>query len=138
MNVNFDRGSRGVARSFRKEICIFAPGSCMPACQANWGCFSRKRTFGEGALFGAVSWRAMAIAREAGPNPMQRRSRVSLAGEERGWCVPFVRLLSCMVESSLSMEEIPFKGKLERSSVGVLIADGAILTMVDCEVEEVT
>lgn len=35
MKVNFDLGSLGVARSFKNEICIFAPGSCMPACQAN-------------------------------------------------------------------------------------------------------
>ena len=51
----------------------------MPACHANWGCFSRKRTFGEGD--GAASCKAMAMARDAGPNPTQRRSRV-VSGEE--------------------------------------------------------
>jgi len=82
MNVNFDLGSRGVARSLRKEICIFAPGSCIPACQANWDCFSRKSAFGgleEDA--GTLSWRAMAMAKEAGPKPTQSKSRSS-SGED--------------------------------------------------------
>ena len=85
MNVNCDLGSRGVARSFRKEICILAPGSCIPACHANWGCFSRNRDFGAGEVVW-VSWRAMAIANDAGPNPTQRRSRSSSGDDlERVW-----------------------------------------------------
>ena len=73
--MNFDLGSRGVARSLRNDICILAPGSCIPACQANWCCFSRKRALGEEVML--ASWRAMAIASEAGPKPTQRRSRTS-------------------------------------------------------------
>lgn len=92
MNVNFERGSRGVARSLRKDICIFAPGSCIPACHANWGFFSRKRAFGDGERVG-VSWRAMAIAREAGPKPMHRRSRTSSDDWEWRWPLRFERWL---------------------------------------------
>lgn len=94
MNVNFDLGSLGVARSLRNDICIFAPGSCMPACHANWGCFSRKRTLGldeKEERFDCVSWRAMAIASDAGPKPMQRRSRVSSVElEKRLWMLLWV------------------------------------------------
>jgi len=46
MKVKVDVGERGVARSLRKEICIFADGSCIPACQANVDWRSRKRDFG--------------------------------------------------------------------------------------------
>lgn len=127
MKVNFDLGSRGVARSFKKLICIFAPGNCMPACHAKLGCFSRKRIEGAGEVLGAVSWRAIAIAREAGPKPMQRRSRVSLGEEDRG---DVVWPLRCMLVRCPFKEEPPFEWKLDTSSVGVLIADGAIFACV--------
>lgn len=78
MKVKFDLGFRGVARSFRNEICILAPGSCMPACQANCDCRSRKETLAEDE----ASERAMAIAREAGPKPMQIRSWTDVAGDD--------------------------------------------------------
>lgn len=78
MKVNFDLGFRGVARSLRKDICIFAPGSCMPACQANSVCRSRNETFTEEE----ASERAMAIARDAGPKPMQMRSWIEIVGLE--------------------------------------------------------
>lgn len=50
----------------------------MPACQANWDCRSRKETLAEDE----ASERAMAIAREAGPKPMQMRSWTDVAGDD--------------------------------------------------------
>lgn len=49
----------------------------MPACQAKEGCFSRKRTGGEGEEGEEERWseRAIAMAREAGPKPIVRRVR---------------------------------------------------------------
>lgn len=78
------------------------------------------------------------MAREAGPKPMQRRSRISLGEEERGaW--PFEGFpLRCMLESCPFKEETPFEWKLESSSVGVLIADGVILILMVVEIGEVT
>jgi hypothetical protein len=70
-----------VARSFKKEICMCAPGSCMPACHAKAGWRSRRRILGDDLMplvrVLRESWRAMAIAREAGPRPMQMRSCTS-------------------------------------------------------------
>ena len=74
MNVKWLLGFRGVARSLRKDICIFAPGSCIPECHAKAGCRSRNNAVGRVDLDGN-SLRAMAIAREAGPKPMHMRSR---------------------------------------------------------------
>lgn len=78
MNVNGEHGSLGVARSFKKEICMWAPGSCMPACHAKSDCFSRNWTLGRtrdsGAKLKSLSDNAIPIARDAGPKPMQTRS----------------------------------------------------------------
>ena len=115
--VNSLRGFRSVARSFMKEICILAPGSSIPACHANWACRSRNRTFGLrfnpawDSVFGqseeaSVSSRAIAIAREAGPNPTHIRSWSSSGGvrlsperlaEE---CIPF--RFQCSSESFIA------------------------------------
>ena len=75
MNVNLLCGFRGVARSFMNEICIFAPGSCIPACHAKDGWRSRKSALG-GELEDASgdSARAIAIAKDAGPKPIQIKS----------------------------------------------------------------
>lgn len=80
------------------------------------------------------SWRAMAIAREAGPNPIQRRSRVSSVDEfeddrrVRMLLWPLVKgLLMCMLFSCLCpKEELRFELKDSISSAGELIAEGAI------------
>lgn len=73
------------------------------------------------------------MAREAGPKPMQRRSSVSLGEEEKGACP-----LRCMLSSCSFDGETPFEWKLESSSAGVLIADGAILMVRWLRVGEVT
>ena len=76
--MNGDCGFRGVARSLRNDICIFAPGNCIPECHANWLCRSRNETLGPGPRRCAfLSSRAMAMARDAGPNPIQIRSCTS-------------------------------------------------------------
>lgn len=49
----------------------------MPECHANWDWRSRKETLGEVE----ASSRAMAMAREAGPNPMQIRSSTEVCGD---------------------------------------------------------
>lgn len=61
----------------------------MPACQAKRGCFSMYNTFGGGLDEEEVSCNAIAIAREAGPKPIQIRSWMAsgLSGErEIGVC----------------------------------------------------
>lgn len=128
MNVNFERGLRGVARSFMKEICILAPGSCIPACQANWGCFSRKRVLGAGEEEDWVfaSWRAIAMASEAGPKPMQRRSRISSEfGIEEEWPLRCSESISPLRgEVPAPLRYVPFEGLLTGE---VLIAEGAMV-----------
>lgn len=79
MNVKWLLGFLGVARSFKNEICILAPGSCIPECHAKAGCLSRNKDVGR-VDFEGNSLRAIATAREAGPNPMQIRSRGAF------WC----------------------------------------------------
>lgn len=51
----------------------------MPACHANWDCFSMNKTrgLGPGAVGENASCIAMAMASEAGPKPTEMKSRVS-------------------------------------------------------------
>src|SRR5438034_8887512 len=68
------------------DICIFEPGRSIPECHPNAVCRSRKHTFGSHSICGLsllgsrTSCSAIAIAREAGPNPMQMRSCISSPG----------------------------------------------------------
>lgn len=96
----------------------------MPACHANCCCFSMNKTrgLGPGAVGEKTSCMAIAMAREAGPKPMEMRSRVSFAeeGEERRGreemdMVERERMLLLNRDSGSSME---------------LIAEGAILMLV--------
>ena len=89
MNVKWLRVFRGVARSLRNEICILAPGSCIPECHANLGWRSRNSALGRFDREGN-SLRAIAIARDAGPKPMQIKSRGVSCREEGLLCQEFV------------------------------------------------
>lgn len=53
----------------------------MPECHANFGCLSRNKVLGR-TDFEGNSERAIAIARDAGPNPIQIRSRGVSCREE--------------------------------------------------------
>lgn len=73
----------------------------------------------------------MAIAKDAGPNPMQTRSR-RVSGDERDNAFAVVDERSdferCMVSNSVLRDRMPFAKSFD-SSIGVLIAEGAIVTV---------